>query len=434
MNLLITNTRNPQAYAIIRALRPYATKIVATMEGNNRVAARLSHAANSRLVDKRYYSPSPATDWRAGRIQKENTAREEAYVRAVMRICEEEKIDTIFPSFDPHVYVFSKNKEKFEKLGVLIPVPDYETVIVPLDKYRTIRAAQEVGFPCPRTRLPETEDDLWRIAEELGFPLVIKPRFNSAGRGTYFVTDFRQLLEKIRLLNESQSLPMIQEYIPGKERESIFITLDKKGDVKAAICTKASHTYVSVGPNFSLAAELVAPCAHTSDATRLVKKVGWWGGVTVQTKIDCRDDIPRLMEINPRLGIRLWHRTEIGINEPLMCLKIAQGKKLDAVDDYAVSRVYLDPIEDLLGLALRFVDLLVYRFRIGVQKQTPVDPLNPPMGVKQLIRSHKNSYLNGKKKTVNPYFRYFFQDPLVSVLWWFQFSLLALRSANQLGR
>ena len=103
MNLLITNTRNPQAYAIIRALRPYATKIVATMEGNNRVAARLSHAANSPLVDKRYYSPSPATDWRAGRIQKENTAREEAYVQAVMRICEEEKIDTIFPSFDPHV-------------------------------------------------------------------------------------------------------------------------------------------------------------------------------------------------------------------------------------------------------------------------------------------------------------------------------------------
>jgi hypothetical protein len=44
MNLPVTNTRNAQAYAIIRALRPYAEKIVATMEGENRLAARLSHA------------------------------------------------------------------------------------------------------------------------------------------------------------------------------------------------------------------------------------------------------------------------------------------------------------------------------------------------------------------------------------------------------
>ena len=154
MNLLVTNTRNAQAYAIIRALRPHAQKIVATMEGEKRLAARLSHAANSRLVDKRCYTPSPAKDWRAGRIQRENTESEEAYIRVVLRICEQEKIDTIFPSFDPQVYVFSKNKERFESIGVLIPVPDYETVVTPLDKYRTIQAAQEVGFPCPKTYLP----------------------------------------------------------------------------------------------------------------------------------------------------------------------------------------------------------------------------------------------------------------------------------------
>src|SRR5688572_11994609 len=98
MNLLVTNTRNAQAYGIVRGLRPHTRKIVATMEGDKRLAARLSHAANSRLVDKRYYTPSPAQDWRAGRIQKENTAREEAYIQSILRICEREQIDTIFPS------------------------------------------------------------------------------------------------------------------------------------------------------------------------------------------------------------------------------------------------------------------------------------------------------------------------------------------------
>jgi biotin carboxylase len=195
MNLLVTNTLNAQAYAIIRALRPFASKIVATMEGDNRLIARLSHAANSRLVDRRYFTPSPVKDWRAGRVQKENTASEEAYIKAVMRICEDEKIDTIFPSFDPHMYVFSKNKARFKRMGILIPIPDYDTVINPLDKYRTICAAQEVGFPCPRTYLPDGEDNLKQIAEKLGFPLVIKPRFTAGGRGTMVVRDFAELIK-----------------------------------------------------------------------------------------------------------------------------------------------------------------------------------------------------------------------------------------------
>jgi len=38
--------------------------------------ARLSHSANSRLVDKRYYVPSPVEDWRAGKIHRENTERD----------------------------------------------------------------------------------------------------------------------------------------------------------------------------------------------------------------------------------------------------------------------------------------------------------------------------------------------------------------------
>ena len=213
MNLLVTNTRTTQAFHITRALRPYAQKIVVTMYGTNRLVARLSHAANSRLVDKRYYVPSPVEDWQAGNIQKQNTEREEAYIQAVLRICEEEKIDTIFPSYDPQVYVFSKNKERFERMGVVIPIPDYETVITPLDKYRTILAAQEVGFP-----------------------LVIKPRFTSASWGIEMVDDFSGLSEKTRLIEENHSMPMIQEHIPGKEKRHFNLMLDKKGELKAIFC------------------------------------------------------------------------------------------------------------------------------------------------------------------------------------------------------
>ena len=68
--------------------------------------------------------PDPESDWAGGRIQPENTPREQAFVDAVLEICERERIDTVFPSSDPWIYVFSKNRERFARHGILIPVPD----------------------------------------------------------------------------------------------------------------------------------------------------------------------------------------------------------------------------------------------------------------------------------------------------------------------
>jgi biotin carboxylase len=433
VNLLVTNTRNAQAYAIIRALRPYAQKVVATMEGNNRLAARLSHAANSRLVDRRYYTPSPAKDWRAGNIQRENTETEEAYIQAVLKICEEEKIDTIFPSFDPHMYVFSKNRERFEKTGVLIPVPDYEVVITPLDKYRTIQAAQEVGFPCPKTYLPQSENDLRKIADELGFLLVIKPCFTSAGRGIRMVGDFRALRENVRSVCAYQTMPIVQEYIPGKQYQNYYLVLDRKGEWKSVFC--ATNLYLfRVAQNLASAGESIAPNDYVQDAIRLVRRLGWWGGATLQVKIDSRDGVPRLMEINPRLGVNLWYRTELGINIPWMCVNIARGQDIRAAKNYPVKMMLIDPIASILELSFKVLDLLFYKIRIGMQKKSPIDRSNPPMSLYSLMQSFLQPYLNGKKKIFSPYFKYLSSDPRVSIIWYLQFMLLILRQAKQLGR
>jgi biotin carboxylase len=429
MRLLVTNTRNPQAYTIIRALRAYCEQLVVTMYGKNRLAARLSHAANSRLVDKRYYVPSPVEDWRAGRIQKENTEREEAYVQAILRICEQEKIDTIFPSFDAHVYVFSKNKERFEKLGIVIPIPDYDVVITPLDKYRTIKAAEEVGFPCPKTFLPESEEDIERIANELGFPLVIKPRFTAGGRGTEIVMNSREFLKAIRLLSQRQGLPMVQEYIPGCAHTTFNIVIDKQLNVKAV-------DYVALLRRvpFVTVSELLSPHPNIAQARELLQKLGWWGSVTVQMKTDLRDNLPKLMEINPRPGIGLWRRTVLGSNEPLMCLNIARGQTVEPKTAYHQGILFVDPLEDMAGLGFRLLDLFIYKLRVGVRGELPIDPLNPPMSIKELFLSYKETYLSGKKKVFNHYFTYFFQDPLPSILWWSQCLNNLVKARNQLGR
>jgi hypothetical protein len=226
---------------------------------------------------------------------------------------------------------------------------------------------------------------------------------------------------------------MIQEYIPGRH-QNITLLLDKKGNLKVPFSSKTLRRFNRIGGNFPTASEPADPLPIVRDAAKLVRKLGWWGGTTVQTKIDSRDGIPKLMEINPRLGYRLWVRTELGINEPLMCLKIARGEEVEALKDYPVGKMLFDPIEDILGLGFKLLDLFIYKFRIGLLGKTPIDPFNPPMTLKELIQSYKQTYFNRKKKVFNPYFRYFFQDPLVSIIWWVQFLASTLTAAKQLGR
>jgi biotin carboxylase len=431
MNLLVTNTRNAQAYAVIRALRPFAKKIVATMEGDNRLAARLSHAANSHLVDKRYYTPSPAADWRAGRIQKENTESEEAYIKAIVGICERENIDTIFPSFDPHVYVFSKNKERFERLGVLIPVPDYETVITPLDKYRTIEAAKRVGFPCPKTYLPESVEDVRGIALKLGFPLVIKPRFTAAGRGTAVVRDMPELLETIRPVIETQGMPLMQEYIPGNQQQNIHLVVDKNGEAKF-MYQKKSHRLFYHG-TFTVHRESIPSTPYGLLSAKFLQDLGWWGAALIELKLDQRDHIPKLIEVNPRFGSGIIDAVAAGMNAPWICLKIARGERIieEAAKNYPVA-VYLHPVEDALVFGLRLLNLLIGQLRTFIRTKASTGFLNPPASLNELIQPYRYAYFGANKKVLDPITKLIFQDPVVPVILWLQHFASVLEAAADL--
>jgi predicted ATP-grasp superfamily ATP-dependent carboligase len=387
------------------------------------------------LVDRTYYTPYAIDDWRAGNIQSGNTDREECYIRAILRICEEENIDTVFPSFDPQIYVFAKNKERFEKLGILIPVPGYETTIKPLDKFQTLLAAQEVGFPCPKTYLPESENDLRKVAAELGFPLVIKPRFTSGGRGTAIVNDFRNLS---RRMHESWQISptraMVQEYIPGTEKQQFYLVLDRAGELKMCFCPKTLRHFDRLYRNSSAASELSIPHTRASNAADVVRKLGWWGGITLQTKIDPRDGQPKLLETNPRLGHHLWYRTGVAINEPLMCLQIAKGSTVLPVAQYPFGTIFLSPVEDVLSFCFGFFDRVVYGLKRRVFATASLDRLSVPLSIKELIRSYKDTYLNKKRKVFDPYFTNFVEDPVVALLWWLQFSHQVISAVKHIGR
>jgi biotin carboxylase len=436
MRLLVTNTRTAQAYAVVRALRHYADVIIATTYGPRPLGIwPTCHAAYSRFVDRRYPVPDPERDWHEGRIQPENTEREQAFINAIVDICDREKIDTIFPTNDDRIYIFSKNRKVFSERGIVVPVPGYDTVLKPLDKYRTIQCAEEAGFPCPRTYLPESDADVMRIARELDPPWVIKLRFTTGGRGLAIVDQMPELLETTQAVRRHHGMPILQEYIPGRGKQSFYLVLDRDGQARSVFTPKVVRELGRVTRNKTAACVTSTPHPLAEQAVHTLRSMGWWGGATIQTKLDKRDGQLKLIEVNPRLGMTLWFRTELGINEPLLCLQIASGNPITANTDYPLGCILLQPIEDIVSLPFELLDLVVYRLRTAAWGRQAIDPSNQPMTLRERLASYRDQYLGYTSRIYSPYFHYMFADPLPTVIWTSKLLKTNVRAAMQsLGR
>lgn len=432
MRVLVTNTQAPQAYAVVRALRPHAARVVAAVEGTG-WRAGLAHAARSRLVDARYPVPSPVEDWSSGRVGRDLTPGEQAFGDAVADICERERIDVVFPSWDPYVYALAKHRERLAGMGVAVPVPDIDTVLVALDKYRTVRAAEAVGMPCPATHLYESIAQAEHVAADLGYPVVVKPRFTSGGRGLAIVNSPSELRASLPAIVAAHGAPMIQEYIPGGRRDSIQFVVGRGGEVLFAFHKKRRRTFRRTA-RFGTVSESAAPDERLRVTSALVARVGWWGAMGVETIADPRDGRDKLMEINPRFPRQLWNRTELGVNEPLMCVQLARGEAVGPVGPCPHGVLFVSPVEDAMLMGLQLVDRLVYACRTRVLGQAPLDQSTAPPPLGRQLREFARTYRAGRRRVWDPYSRYALQDPLAAALWWMQFSTWLAGSWRQLGR
>ena len=432
MNLLVTNSHTPQAYAIIRALRPHATRIVAAIEGDGWLSG-LSPGAHSRLVDASHRMPQAFGDWWHGEVHEKNTPAEERYIDALVRICEREHIDVIFPSWDPYVYVLSKNRPRLTQMGITVPVPEITPVLTAMDKYKTVLAGQAVGVPCPVTHLYESQEQAAAVAAEIGFPLVLKPRFTSGGHGMAVVKTREELDAVLPGIVEKHGAPLIQEYIPGGRRDSIQLVIGKAGEVLFAFHKKRLRTFRRTA-RFGTVSQSADPDVRLAHVSALFRTVGWWGAMGIETIRDPRDGTDKLMEINPRFARQLWNRTELGINEPLMCIRLARGEDVPSFGDYPKGVLFVSPVEDTQLLVWQLLDLLLYNLRTRGRPDRVLDVLSEPPGLREQVRSFVETYASDSRKVWDPYSRHFLEDPLTSMLWWAQFSTWLAGSWRQLGR
>lgn len=245
--------------------------------------------------------------------------------------------DVIFPmEFSTQVLLTdTANRQRIERYTRL-PFPDANIAKKAHDKAFIMQYARKRGFDIPTTYVIDDIEQLTKIAGEIAYPALIKPRNSSGSRGIVYVKKRADLMVLYLKARKQYPLPIIQEYIPdGGEVYGIGLLLNFKSETRASFVYKRLRSHpVRGGP--STLRESVKREDVREIAESLMKSLQWTGIAHVEFKIDPRDGRPKLLEVNPRFWGSLQLAIESGIDFPFLLYKMATEGDIEPVMDYDV--------------------------------------------------------------------------------------------------
>ena len=237
-----------------------------------------------------------------------------AWISAVRELCGRHHVTLIIPLVDRDIPVLAEHRRDLESTGArVILVPD-EAVAVTADKLLTHRFFKDRGIPTARSWTPEEAEN--EVSE---FPVVVKPRFGSAGENVVTVRSRRELAFFVRYVQDA----FVEEYLPGPEiTNDVFCALD--GRVLSVVSRQRIEVRwgeVAKGKTI-FDAEIGSHCLRIAEALRAV------GPITVQCML--KDDRPHFTEVNPRFGGGVLLGIAAGVPSPRWLLELAAGREVAA--------------------------------------------------------------------------------------------------------
>lgn len=266
----------------------------------------LSHAGGYRIVAADIASLSAGLFLadRAYVIPKEGP--DGTYLDALLKICRKEAVEVLIPGFDTELPYISSARAQFSDIGVVPVIGDQIFVATANCKLTTQQFLQHNQFPSLRSYALEEKV---RAVEELGFPLVVKPRQAWGARGFSVVHTMEQMERSLTDILEAGWQPLFQEYVSDQEGEftsSVMISTDY--EVLGSICMRRElekgstrRIFVDRFPELRSQVEAIASALHTP------------GPVNLQFRV--KGGRPYVFEFNARFSTTNVVRAVAGFNE-----------------------------------------------------------------------------------------------------------------------
>ncbi|MDR2714146.1 MAG: carbamoyl-phosphate synthase large subunit [Coriobacteriales bacterium] len=197
-----------------------------------------------------------------------------------------------------------------EKYNVEVIGCDVEAIERGEDRKLFAEAMAEIGLECAKSGYAYGIEDAERLAEEMGFPLVLRPSFTLGGAGggiAHNIKELREIVAQGLDLSPAGEV-LVEESVLGWKEIEIEAMRDKKGN-GIIICSIENfdamgvHTgdSITVAPAMTLSKiEYQRVCTAALD---ILKKVGVQsGGSNVQFAINPKDGRLIVIEMNPRVS------------------------------------------------------------------------------------------------------------------------------------
>lgn len=211
--------------------------------------------------------------------------------------------DVVIPVLEPSTNFIVKNAVKYEAYVKIAAAP-YEAFKLAYDKEETLRVCQQIGIPCPITKMDETLDV---YLNKVQFPLALKPRKGTGSIGFHKVATEEELYS---IIDSGLVVPdeyVIQEFIPQDDIQYICdICLDEQGNLKSAVAAEKTRWFPVDGGAACFLRAVDRPDI-VEMSYKLLQAIGWSGFCAVSYINDPRDNTPKILEINGRIpaGVRL---------------------------------------------------------------------------------------------------------------------------------
>ncbi|MEY3019431.1 MAG: carbamoyl phosphate synthase large subunit [Actinomycetota bacterium] len=192
-----------------------------------------------------------------------------------------------------------------ELLGV-----DAEAIRTAEDRQRFKDAMTGIGLESPRSRLVADVETGLAVADELGFPLVLRPSFTLGGAGGGIARDRAELSSLLArgLADSPVGEVLVEESVLGWKEFELEVMRDQ-GDDCVLVCSIENLDPMGVHTGDSIT---VAPAQTLSDpelqrmrdaAFAVLRRIGVaTGGANVQFAVDPRTGRQLVIEMNPRVS------------------------------------------------------------------------------------------------------------------------------------
>ena len=201
-------------------------------------------------------------------------------------------------------------------------------------KWKTQQLCERNGVPAPLTFTPNSLDDLSRLANDLVYPVVIKPRIGNSAKGVIIVYDAEHFLQSYKSLLDQYGFvddhwPIVQEYL-GKDLHGVCMIYEN-GELRASFCEQ--YLRCKQEDMFGTSTYRISTYVreHIVTCKRLADSLGWHGVLHFDILVDPNTGVGKIIEMNPRFWGALNLAIVSGVDFPYMLYQLALTGEIDSV-------------------------------------------------------------------------------------------------------